>query len=530
MPQNYVFTDDKTGEKFQWDGKAWVPQQPSALNRFATSFLGLPEGTTPGSFLSRTKQEFTDPKVALADFETAMKGFLTAHPEAAKTGMKTMAEPGTTNKVVGATEYGLSGIPLFGPAITGSMEQARKGDIAGSMGLPAQVLASTLIGSPEARGTAAEIPSKVGGTMKTVAKEVIGQGPSMDRLRAAQDITGLKIKNDYLAPLAKAVHDDAQLPIRHAVEQMDKQMPAGIAEKEPLANLVEQTLGEVAKVQDKVPGAIQRLIKGGEEAQGVKSVRALTQKELEAGKLASRLFKEGMSDREVRSTLANLGFAPKQVDAMLSVAGPSTDTGMWDASTLQQVRSQLGRQIFGRGGESLPGPVRVGSIKIYDQLTDLLNKAAEKANVRPSWEVGNQKWRLYNETFDGKWEGGKFHESPLAKALAGQTADEIVKPLTEGNAQWARDLLGRYSRFNPRIPEVVSHIRRFQALDALERFSKPSKYELAATPVAVIDPTFFARLAATRLLTPPLIRWLATHGINPENVRGYEPVEPGIPK
>jgi hypothetical protein len=372
---------------------------------------------------------------------------------------------------------------------------------------------------------APEIP----GAAKTVGKEIAGHGPSMDRLNAAQDMIGLKIKNEYLAPLAKAVHDDAQLPIRHAVEQMDKQMPTGIIEKEPLAKMVEKTLGDVAKVQEKVPGAIQRLIKGGEDAKGVQSVRALTQKELEAGKLAGRLFKEGMSDREVRSTLTNLGFAPKQVDAMLAVAAPSADTGMWNATTLQQVRSQLGRQIFGSAGESLLSAVRVGSIQVYEQLTNILNEGADKANVRSSWEIGNKKWQQYMETFDGKWEGGKFHPSPLSKALSGQTADEIVKPLTEGNAQWTRDLLTRYSRFNPRIPELMSHIGRYKWLETLEKVSRPSKYEMAATPMAAIDPTFFAKLAATRLLTPPLIRWLATRGINPENVRGFEPVEPGIP-
>ncbi len=361
---------------------------------------------------------------------------------------------------------------------------------------------------------------------KTVPKELAGGGPTMDRLLAAKDMNALKVKNDILKPLEKTVHDDAKKTIQSAVTRMDEHVP-GAASKSQLATDIDKKFGELVKIPEKLPTQIQKMLS---EKGSTPTVRALSERELRAATMASDFLKEGMPLHDVKSAMQQLGFPPRQVDAIISVASPQADTGFWSPSQLQQLRSDLGKEIFGSGSDALPGPVRVASIETYKMLTDKLNETANKANAKLAWDVGNEKWRLYNQTFDGVWEGGRFQETPLAKALRGQTADDIIGALNEGKTQWTKDLLGRYRQFSGGIPKIIDAINKHNRLEFLRKSSVPSKYEAFAALAAPVYPHTVEALAALRFLSPPVLRWLATRGINPENVRGFSEVTPGVPR
>lgn len=423
---------------------------------------------------------------------------------------------------VSAAETGVSA--AFGAkGVETALAPGRKGET------PLEEIERRGTGAGQALFGASGVAHATGPTAKVIGKEVSGaiDAPTMDRLIAAKDINALDVKNKTLAPIEKAVHDDAQATLKLAIDRMEAVSP-GVAEKTALADQIESAWSEFVKTPESVPEPIKKLLGAGEAAKGV---RALSAGELKAAQLASRLLKEGHSVNEVKSAMVNLGYAPKQVDAIVGVASPQADTGWWSATELQQIRSSLGSYAFGSKGKSLPGWSRVASISAYRLLSDILDQAAEKGNATAAWRVGNQKWKTYNETFDGKWEGGSFHDSPLANALRGQTANEIMNALGKDHTQQTRDLLGRYSLFGPdAMAKVNAGLARHNRLSTIETFSHPSKWEATTALVYPFAPHVWEAMAGMRMLTPPMLRLLATRGIRPMNVRGMESVTPGIPQ
>lgn len=494
MAQDYTATNPKTGETVRWNGMAWEPiPKPNKFESDVVSGIGLDSNkiASSGSAGSQWREVGKEISGGVGNWlkKTAMDPFHITDPiETMANNLESALKERNPGKIIGALS-----------SISGGMEAPEMG----------------------------EVPGKVVGGIKTAGKEIAGHGPSMDRLHAMQDMTGLKIKNEYLAPLEKAVHDDAQANIQHAIKGMEEKFPGGVVSKEDLASKLDSIFKDMVKNPEKLPTPVQELL----ERPKAKGLRAWTSSEQKASLQAAQMLKRGASPGDVKDTLVALQYTPKEIEGIMdSIQKPAEESlPSYSPTKLQQLRSQVRDYAYGSKGRSLSGPVKIATQQAYEHLSELLDDAATKSNRGPSWNVGNSKWKTYKETFDGKYDKGEFHESPLSKAISGQTADEIVKPLTEGNAQWTRDLLTRYSKFGPKIQEMMQNIRKYQWIDTLEKVSHPSKYEMAATPMAAIDPTFFAKLAATRLLTPPVIRWLVTHGINPENVRGYETVQPGIP-
>jgi hypothetical protein len=369
-----------------------------------------------------------------------------------------------------------------------------------------------------------------GRVAKTAGKELTGTGPSMERLQAAKDLNALPLKQS-LSDLSNAVRTDASRILDSAVKQTDAAHPQGVVSKAEFGPKVEEILKGFVKTSEKPPSPIAEMSEGAPESQLAKA-SVFRPSSSSLGDLATAMktgaakgIKVGATAQQrINEFLDQIGESP------ITEEGPRTPTDGWTAQQLQQLRSKLFNAAYGSKSQSLTGSMRTAADGIYKLASETLDNATKKADANTAWKVGNEKWKAYKETFDGKWERGQFHESPISKALSGQTADDILGPLEDKGSQWTRDLLKRYSKFGADTQKVASYLNRHHWLSMIERFSRPSKYEMMATPVAALDPTFFARLAATRFLTPPLLRWLATRGINVENVRGYQPIEPGLPK
>ena len=501
-----------------------APSTPSALNRFVTSAVGVPEGTTIPDVLSRTKQDFTDPKAAIADLTEGFRRLnpLAASRNAAQTGITLARQPGMVNKAAGATETALSGVPFVGPAITGAMEQARRGDFAGSAGTVSQLTAAALV-DPQARAAVKDAAGMIPKAAARVGKELVGSGPSMERLQAAKDLNALPLKAS-LGKLADSARTDASSLIELAVTKMDADHPEGVVPKAELGPKVDNIVKDFVKIEEKPPQSIPQITAAPQSELAQASVFR-GPSSAAVGDVASALKNRNITEagrQRLNNFLEQLGEAP--------IADEGTVGEGWSARQIQQLRTKLYNAAYGSKGSAISGGMRQAAGKVYGVLSDTLSDAARDSNVYGAWNAGNQKWANYKQTFDGKWERNQFHESPISRAMSGQTADEIMEPLSGKNAQYTRDLLHRYAQFGSDTAELARLMSRHNWLSTIERFSHPSKYEMMATPIAAINPTFFARMAATRFLTPPILRWLATRGINPENVRGLPPVIPGPPQ
>lgn len=138
MADEYTAVNPKTGERVSWDGKAWTPiakvdPSPGPTKRLLTGIAGAPDDID----LSPENNKLTDLAHLgpwLDALKNTAKGFNPFDRPAANTAIERMKQPGVFNKIVGGTEYAMSGIPMVGqPAVTG-MEKGIGGDAMGALG------------------------------------------------------------------------------------------------------------------------------------------------------------------------------------------------------------------------------------------------------------------------------------------------------------------------------------------------------------------------------------------------------------
>jgi hypothetical protein len=375
-----------------------------------------------------------------------------------------------------------------------------------------------------------ETAKSVGRGIATAGKEIEGRGPSMDRLDAAQDLNALEVKNKYLIPAKQAAHNDAQATIQTAVKQMQERYPAGVVSKADLAKDLGGIWNDIVKTDEAKPGVLDELTNKPPE-----KIASLNLNKQSASLHAAELRKAGFSKPDIENSLINdLGYTKAQAQAILS---SSTETQMWDVDELQQKRSALGRYAFGKKGASLTGAARTAAVKGYARITEVLNDAASNASARSAWEAGNSKWRAYLERWEGSFREGKFHDSPLAEAIEGDTAQQIMHPLVSDSAQQARDFLGRYRSLGVDMDTISKLVGRHKYLEQIRKMSSPTKYEYAMAAGGLLGPVvgqsgLGAGLSAYglyRILGPALRRYLATRGVDIENVRGLSNITPGVP-
>ena len=557
--QDYEAFDPKTGRKWTWDAanQKWNPTPaatPSRAERVweaanAPVRVGRGEKGETVDISRQMRESISNLASRIPERYAALRGpaaftgnVLTTLPGAiAEFGRRVTTPLGLATGGAGALMQELRALGLVpravktavGLAETGlgagfgakGVQEATRGKQKGESDL--DYLERVLSGTGQAMLGGAAVGHAVAPTIKTGAREIAGGGPTMERLVAAKDINALELKNKTLAPLQKSVHDDAQATIRTAIERMEVEHPQAI-QKQELGERIQANWDQFVRIEEKIPGPVARLLEGQE----AEAPRTLTPREETTANAAAGRMRQGASVEDIRNWLRrDLRMTPKQVDAIMSVVAPDAgDTDFWGPAELQQIRSDLGRVAFGSSGTNLPGPVRTAAVQSYRTLSAVLEDIANRANVRQTWNVGNNKWKVYLETFDGKYENDTFHASPFAKALAGQTADEIMNALGEGRVQWARDLLTRYRQFAPGVIRDMNRaLSRHYSLERLRQWSHPSKWEALTAAVYPFAPHVWEAMAALRLLTPPIARAIMTRGIQPENVRGFGQLSPGLP-
>ena len=373
--------------------------------------------------------------------------------------------------------------------------------------------------SPDAaRAAASAVTDRAGGTLR----ELTGRGPSMDRLEAGIDQQGLRAKG-VLTEWEKAARTDAQVPLNSAVNVMDAHNPGGIVGRDIVSKNVNDIMGELNQIPEGVPEPIRILAKP-------------TTSDLSNASVFGRSTGEALEGVLKTRYRPNLSEATRQrIDEFLDKANikPAADEdagGNWTAEQLQQLRSRVGDYVRGARGKSIPGPIKTGMSRVYDYLSTVLDETAEKSGAAPSWELGNAKWASYKHAWDGTWDRGKFNASPLADALEGDTGDDILGPLTGKSAQLARDYMAQYRHLTRKLPELFDSVQKYKRLNTIRSMSHPQGYVYAMPLAAAFrGPIGYGMGAygAARILTPAIWRWIATHGINPENVRNLPPIQPG---
>jgi len=139
----YEAVDPKTGERWIYDGQKWnsatPTAQPGAAKRFLTQSVGLPENvdTSLKGNIADLEQMNQHPVKSMWQGAKQFVGGL--DPTASWRETKGVAaeryrQPGLANKAAGVAEGLVGAVPYAGAPTVRSMEQAAKGDYAGSAG------------------------------------------------------------------------------------------------------------------------------------------------------------------------------------------------------------------------------------------------------------------------------------------------------------------------------------------------------------------------------------------------------------
>src|SRR5438309_597317 len=233
---NQIFQDKTTGKYWRKSGDRYVPAQaPQAarpkttgqdirsglLERIKSSLIAGPEER--GMYLRNRNR----PDVPLDSGENPQLG----NPTGTKPLARELSTAGQLSNIAamgmgGESQMGMpKGMPLLGRA-----------------GRDVSTIAGEGV---EAAGRGA---SRVG-------REIVGTGPSMERLQAAKDLNAIPLKQ-HLSALENTVREDSSTQLERSVRAMDLQHPNGVIPKTKLAPQVDQIISSLVKIPEKEPAPI----------------------------------------------------------------------------------------------------------------------------------------------------------------------------------------------------------------------------------------------------------------------------------
>lgn len=536
QPYQQTATNPKTGERFGYNGSSWVsinppkkqaePAKEQSSNSFPGSFsesFGMPANIK--DWPKTLSQLFGNPSPydptggALTAAGRLVKGTLQAHGETAQRELDAVKNaPSLSEKLADYAKYVESGIPGIGPSLVKAGEQVGAGKYAGAAGTTAGV-ATQLLGAdlvkPEAEfqpyRPPEPKPEQVSG-VHGILNSIVNEGPTREKMQRLQDYDALSTR-DKIATLDKAVKADATNLLDKTSKAIDQKFPEGSIDGGAVAQGIRTDLPQYVKaktLRTKLPAPLQKILDEAGGTGGSKAPRALSQSEL--GSLTA-LTREGLKGDQLRSGLTNLGYTPRQVDAMMSTAqGASGSSVMWGFEQAKQLRTDLADEIFSSSFEKYPAPIKKVTIRAWQDLTKQLDAAADKAGMSEDWSRGKQKYTNYRNDFHGSWDAGKYNSSPLRKAMQGQTADDIMGPLSDKSASQSKSLLDRYQNFGVDTGSITKDVRRFNLNKKIMRFASPNKWDilvggmiLYGSPAYAI-PAFLARYGVPRMAENLLAR------------------------
>jgi hypothetical protein len=399
--------------------------QPSALSRFSESFTGTTTGL-PGDItkwpkaILDTDKALTEGPLPSLDKDNGLlgtggllnpmgeisrrllnsvinmsKNLATSSATATGKGISQFQQPGAVNKTAGALKTIIGGLPMVGPAIVNSMEQAENGNYAGMSGTLSGLGLQALLANPEASAARLDAAGKYLFSKPRV-QEMILAGETKDMLTRAE--AAARAKGHSLFP---TYSDIAPVP-GHFVDE--------IAQKALNDNIygITPTPKPIADILNENPAKFKRL--GAIEAPG--------------GGLMDIFTRLGSGE-------------PVSMDDLHNYYTKLGDYGAKDLpgdvyNAVKETRAGIGKLIEGQYQSAGPEPSFINSA----DGVPIPNPRAG-ANRVNQWEDAKAYWSdLHNHW----WEP----DSPLYQSLHAKDPTDILKPLTGDQAERATSYLNNY--------------------------------------------------------------------------------------
>jgi hypothetical protein len=457
--QTYTFPADASDQEVsaalgkhiappQQEGLATKIGRGAALGAF--SGAGIPETQTPIRDLAKSFVTPSPSGVPILDMLDPTGGAL----KGAESVFRNLWSAG---------KEGIKGIEQDDP------EQAAHGI---TSGLVQALMLKGVSKAPEIASGKSEIvgaASKVGEVAKTAPKEVLGVGPSSERMAADRIAHGQAVK-EHISNVEDAVHEEAKAGARGIDSAVDEAHPDGFFDKSGVRMGVRNALGEISKIPEKWPASVGKLL--AEE----KTTRTTGPT---VGGRAMDL--SNPNDLRAYENYKKAGvFTPEEIQR---IEGAEKSPN-WTMEQVRQLRSEVGRDL---GRYENKGAVGAALNNVYGYLSGEMRKAAAT--------VGKESEFLENNADYTQWKND-FHRSPLKKVLNGQTSQGILSALSDERTQ---SIMDKYKDYGADPDALKQEAKRATISGTVSRFSRPSKWDMI---VAAISP----HAAAFRLLIPYLMR------------------------
>ena len=491
-------TNPKTGEKVQFNGSQWVPIAGSKKPESTAIKVGR------GAFLG------TMSGLGIPESQHPVKDFASNIGGAVKS---VLMDPLNVGKIV---EGMATGVEKSGrEAYEGYKQHDPEMMAHGATATITSLLA--MKGAKDVEGIASHVPedpaviSESSKGMATKAlQSIVNRGPTHEKMQMLQDADALATKAK-LATVEKAVKDDASGLMNTVSKTVDEKIPEGSVDGGAVGKSLKADLGSLVKartLRNKLPPSVQKILEESEGTAAHKTTGRLSDTELRS---ALAMKKSGLKGDDLSSALTNLGFAPKQADAiMAAIEGSEAKPSMWGFEKAKQLRTELADELFTGKADNYPGPVKRAMNNAWGNLTKSMDTAAEKAGVGEEWSRAREKFKNYYSDFYGTYDRGHYNQSPLSKSLSGVNGKGIMEPLSGESAQLSRDILRKYKQFGVDPQDIMRDVRRYTTNQKIMKFADPSKWDIIIGGMALYRPEFGIPAFIARYGVPRLAEKIAS--------------------
>ena len=169
---------------------------------------------------------------------------------------------------------------------------------------------------------------------------------------------------------------------------LDSKVTEPVSSVDDVANLVKKNFTDKGITESEIPPSALRALKGEQPEVGKTGVR-LTQNELQT---LNVLYKEGARGEDLRGGLANMGYAPKQIDAMMQTVGEAPkQTGDLSSSTVTRIRSDL----WEASDTAKDAQVKAALRSAYNDLSDVQEKAFDKVGAGKEYRAAKNDYSVF---------------------------------------------------------------------------------------------------------------------------------------
>jgi len=295
--------------------------------------------------------------------------------------------------------------------------------------------------------------SRVGGQIRSLPQAIAAVKSAPLEVRSAIHDNALDVR-DHIDFVEKSVQADVSQQMEVASKGVEAKTPQAVA-AEPVRAEIRQDLGELVKIKETLPKSLQAILESTTKqpkTTGPSIMGRVMDLSNPNDLLAFQRFK------------AQGVFSPEEI---ARIEGGVAKTN-WGFEEAKQLRSDLGRELWGKTSTSMPRTVYAAAAKAYGKMSEALQQAADNAGLGKEWKAANDLNHQFMEDF---W------RSPVRKIVKGQYASKIYEPLAGNPAEQVSRILDKYQSYGYDKPRVAASVKEYQrAQDAVKR-GKASKYD-----------------------------------------------------